>query len=69
MTWWFARQIIAGDAIIGRSIDWQMEAGMADRIHNTQGEAVYRAVGTSVEDLVSPSIHYGVERDYQAEYS
>jgi len=45
----------------GRSIDGRIEAAMADRIHNTQGEAAYRAVGTSVEDVVFPSVHSRVE--------
>lgn len=66
MTWWFARQLLAGDAVVGRSVDWQMEAAMADRIYTTQGEAAYQAIN-SVEDLISPSIHSGIERDCQAE--
>ncbi len=69
MTWWFARQLIAGDAIIGRAVDWQMEAAMANRIYNTQGGPAYRAVGNLMEDLVSPSIYSGVGRDCQAEHS
>lgn len=56
LTWWFARQLIAGDAITGGSIDWQMEAATADRILNTQGEAAYRAAENPVENDVSPSI-------------
>lgn len=62
LTWLLACLLIAGDAIIGRSVDWQIEATMADRIHTTK-EAVYQAVGNSVEDLVSLSIHSGVKGD------
>ena len=36
LTWWFARQLIAGDAITGRPLDWQMEAATADGIHTAQ---------------------------------
>ena len=69
MTWWFARQLIAGDAITGRSVDWQMEAATAVDIQTNQGDGVDQGVENSIEDLVSPSIRSGVESDGQAQLS
>ena len=68
LTWWFARQLIAGDAITGRSVDWQMEAATADTIHTAHREGMYPVAEDSIEGLVSPSIYSGVERDVQPEF-
>lgn len=36
---------------------------MADRIRITHGAAAYQAVGSALDELLSPSIHSGVERE------
>ncbi|KAG8531639.1 uncharacterized protein KY384_003270 [Bacidia gigantensis] len=64
VTWWLACQIIAGDEVTDRSIDWQSETALADRILSDREETICQTVETSLEELVSPSIHSGVERAY-----
>ena len=67
VTWWLARQIVAGGKVIGRSVDWQSETALADRILLNQEEAAYQALRPVGEELVSPSICSDGERTYQME--
>ncbi len=48
--------LVAGDEVKSRSVDWQEETLLADRILSNQGQATYETMGIPVDELVSPSI-------------
>ena len=67
LTWWLARQIVAGGKVTGRSVDWQSEIALAERILLNQEKVVCQVVKPCGEELVSPSICSDGEKTYQTE--